>query len=100
MSLTLAEAGASIVAILSSWDPPDVELKNCAERAGYALQIWKADVGNTPALRACFHQIWEAGVVPDILLNFSTINRRGSAELMTDEHIDLVGISRLDIRFE
>ncbi|KAL2834397.1 hypothetical protein BDW59DRAFT_168669 [Aspergillus cavernicola] len=90
MSLTMAEAGANIIALISPWDPDDADLKSSIHAVGREIRIWKADVGDTPSLRACFKEIWKAVVTPDILLNFSTINRRGPVEEMMDEDIDVI----------
>lgn len=90
MSRAMAEAGADIVAIVSPWDPAERELEELIRATGRSLRVWSADVGNITALRTCFGDIWKDSIVPDILLNFSTINRRGTVEEMTDESIDLV----------
>ncbi|KAL2832637.1 hypothetical protein BJY01DRAFT_225880 [Aspergillus pseudoustus] len=90
MSHAMAEAGADIVAIISPWDPVETDLEASIRATGRSLRVWRADVGNIPALRACFGEIWKDSIVPDILLNFSTINRRGTVEEMSDESIDLV----------
>ncbi|KAF9885392.1 hypothetical protein FE257_013010 [Aspergillus nanangensis] len=90
MSRAMAEAGADIVAIISPWDPPEEELEELIRLTGRSLRVYRADVGNIPALRACFSNIWKESVEPDILLNFSTINQRGTVEEMTDDSIDLI----------
>ena len=90
MSIALAEAGADIVSIQISNDPRSDLLAEAMKELGRKLQVFETDVADSPKLRECFAKIWEAGVVPDILLNCAGINRRSQVENFTDEDIDAV----------
>ncbi|KIW96789.1 uncharacterized protein Z519_02180 [Cladophialophora bantiana CBS 173.52] len=90
MTLAIAEAGADVVAILSSWDPPAGQLEESIHKSGREFSVFHSEVSDSADLRRCFHDIWGAGVEPDILLNCSIMNRRGPIENMKDEDIDLV----------
>jgi 2-deoxy-D-gluconate 3-dehydrogenase len=90
MSIALAEAGADIVSIQMPNDPRSNLLANAMEELGRKFQVFETDVADSPKLRECFAKIWEAGVIPDILLNCAGINRRSQVENFTDEDIDAV----------
>ena len=97
MSIALAEAGADIVSIQIPNDPRANLLEDAMKELGRELQVFETDVADSPKLRECFAKIWEAGVVPDILLNCAGINRRSQVENFTDEDIDAVSERRRDI---
>ena len=86
-----AEAGANIVSIHLPADPGQPSLEEAIESVGRKCTAFEGDVGDSVALRRAFQSVWNAGVVPDILLNCAGLNRRGPIEEMTDEKIDLVG---------
>jgi hypothetical protein len=90
MSIALAEAGADIVSIQIPNDPRSNLLVDAMKELGRKLQVFETDVADSAKLRQCFANIWEAGVVPDILLNCAGINRRSQVENFTDEDIDAV----------
>ena len=90
MSIALAEAGADIVSIQIANDPRSQLLADAVKELGRKLQVFETDVADSPKLRECFAKIWEAGVVPDILLNCAGINRRAHVEDFKDEDIDAV----------
>ncbi|KAL4893055.1 hypothetical protein BDV59DRAFT_207899 [Aspergillus ambiguus] len=90
MTLSLAKAGADIVAITLQNDPRLDILREGVKGAGQKMQVFETDVADTNSLRRTFKQIWESGITPDILLNCAGINRRGNAEDLTDEEIDAV----------
>ena len=90
MAIALAEAGADIVSLQMKDDPRVSMLEEGVKACGRNLTVFEADVGDSPALRACFAKIWESGVTPDILLNCAGINRRSKVEDFTDEDIDAV----------
>ena len=92
MAIALAEAGADIVSIQIKDDPRASMLAEAVKECGRELKVFEADVADSPSLRACFAKIWDAGVVPDILLNCAGINRRAKVEDFTDENIDAVSI--------
>lgn len=85
-----AEAGANIVSIHLPADPGQPSLEEAIESVGRKCTAFEGDVGDSVALRKAFQSIWNAGVVPDILLNCAGLNRRGPIEEMTDDKIDLV----------
>jgi 2-deoxy-D-gluconate 3-dehydrogenase len=90
MTLALAEAGANIVSIQQPHDSLGPTLQKAIHKAGQSMHVFECDLADSTALRATIHQMWEAGVVPDILLNCAGINRRGKIETMQDPDIDLV----------
>lgn len=90
MTLTLANAGADIVAIELLNDPRAHLLEEGVQKAGRKLHVFHGDVADSKGLREVFGRIWEAGHPPDILLNCAGINRRGKVEDLTDEDIDAV----------
>ena len=90
MSIALAEGGADIVSIQIPNDPRAELLQKATEEMGRKLQVFETDVSDSANLRACFAEIWKAGIVPDILLNCAGINRRNKVENFSDEDIDAV----------
>lgn len=90
MALALAKAGASIVSIELPDDPNSANLVKSISDAGSTLQAFYCDLGSAEQLRACFGQIWDAGIVPDILVNSAGIARRNKCEDATDAELDLV----------
>ncbi len=90
MCLAMAECGASIVSIHLPDDPAQSKLEQAIAAVGGKVTAFASNVGNSPDLRKTFHSMWEAGVVPDVLLNCAGLNRRGAIEEMTDDKIDLV----------
>lgn len=90
MCVAMAESGADIVSIHLPDDPGQKKLEKAVGALGRNCTAFECDVGNSTDLRATFKSIWEAGIVPDVLLNCAGLNRRGAIEEMTDEKIDLV----------
>lgn len=90
MCIAMAESGANIVSIHLPNDPAQSKLEEAVTAIGRKVTGFPADVGDSTELRKTFHDIWEAGIVPDILLNCAGLNRRGPIEQMTDDKIDLV----------
>lgn len=88
---TLAEAGCDIVSIQLKGDPAGPMLEKAVKTLGRDFKSFDCDVGDSQALRACFQEIWNSGVTPDIMLNAAGINRRGTVKDLTDEDIDAVG---------
>lgn len=99
MTCALAEAGASIISIQLANDPNKHVLVDAIKTLGRSIDIFECDVGDSKNLRSTFAKIWDAGVIPDILLNCAGIVRRGKAEEMTDEDIDAVCSSCGDVVF-
>ncbi|RLL98501.1 hypothetical protein CFD26_105860 [Aspergillus turcosus] len=91
MAMALAKAGASIVSIELPNDPNSASLAKAITDVGSKFQAFHCDVGNIDALRACFAEIWAAGVVPDILVNSAGVMRRNQCENATDAELNLVG---------
>lgn len=90
MALAMADAGADIVSIELPNDPRSALLAEGVQRTGRKLQVFHSDVVDSKKLRDTFAQIWESGVMPDILLNCAGINRRAKVEDFKDEDIDSV----------
>lgn len=90
MCLAMAESGADIVSIYAPNDPAQAKLEQSIQGVGRKITGFECDISNSQSLRTTFQKIWEAGIVPDILLNCAGLNRRGSIEEMTDDKIDLV----------
>jgi 2-deoxy-D-gluconate 3-dehydrogenase len=90
MTVALAEAGADIVSIQYPNDASGPALQKAILETGRKLVVFECDLSDSAALRTTVHEIWEAGVIPDILLNCAGLNRRGKIETMQDSDIDLV----------
>lgn len=97
----LAKAGIStIVSIEAPNDPASVDLRAKIEGAGGEIKQFECDLRNPKSLRNCYASIWEAGVVPDILINCAGVMRRNLCENATDDEIDLVGAPSFQCLFE
>jgi 2-deoxy-D-gluconate 3-dehydrogenase len=90
MCLAMAEAGADIVSIQIPRDKAEAAFKRSIEGVGRKLATFECNLADSAALRETFHKIWDAGVVPDILLNCGGLNKRGLIKDMKDPEIDLV----------
>ncbi|OJJ81744.1 SDR family NAD(P)-dependent oxidoreductase [Aspergillus glaucus CBS 516.65] len=90
MCITLAEAGAEIVSIQVSDDPHAQVLSHRLESLGKSFRAFECDLRDASAMRQTFQVIWDAGVMPDILLNCAGVNRRGPIAQVTDEDLDLI----------
>lgn len=90
MCIAMAESGANIVSIHLPDDPAQQKMEDAIAAVGSRVTAFASDVGDSGELRKTFHSMWEAGLVPDVLLNCAGLNRRGAIEEMTDEKIDLV----------
>ena len=90
MCLAMAECGANIVSIHLPNDPAESKLEEAIAAVGGKVTAFVSNVGDSQELRKTFHSMWEAGIVPDVLLSCAGLNRRGAIEEMTDEKIDLV----------
>ena len=90
IALALASAGASIVSIELPDDPSSSAVAQKIKDSGGDSTCFKCDLRNPSDLRQCFTSIWEAGIVPAILVNCAGIVVRGPAVEITDSDIDLV----------
>ena len=88
--IAMAESGADVVSIHLPGDPGQKVLETEVYKTGRKIEGFECDVGNSLQIRATFEQIWNRGLVPDILLNCAGLNRRGPIEETTDENLDLV----------
>ncbi|OAL23204.1 hypothetical protein AYO20_11016 [Fonsecaea nubica] len=87
----LAQAGVStIVSIEAPNDPQSADLKAKVEGVGKKLVAFHCDLRNPKSLRDCYASIWQAGIVPDILINCAGVMRRNLCENATDDEIDLL----------
>jgi 2-deoxy-D-gluconate 3-dehydrogenase len=69
MCLAMSECGANIVSIHLPNDPAQRKMEEAIAAVGGKVAAFASDVGNSVELRKTFHSIWEAGIVPDVLLN-------------------------------
>lgn len=90
MTLALAKAGASIISIELPNDPLSKNLAASIAEIGGSIRTFHCDLAKKEDIRSCFAAIWDAGVVPDILLVASGIQRRNPCEDVTDEDIEQV----------
>ncbi|EEU33921.1 uncharacterized protein NECHADRAFT_55852 [Fusarium vanettenii 77-13-4] len=90
MALALAKAGAAIVSIELPDDPLSSALKEALEHIPVSLHTFRCDLRDSASLRDCYRRIWDAGIVPDILVNCAGVVRRTPCEDTCDEDIDLV----------
>lgn len=99
LATALASAGASIISIELPGDSLSAELKSKIEAVGGKVTQFQCDLRNPKSLRECYQSIWNAGVVPDILLNCAGIMRRNLCENATDDELDLVSSKRTPVAF-
>ncbi len=91
MVLAMVQARAKdIVSIELPGDKGSAALAAEVKEAGGSVRLFPCNVADGAALRATYSKIWEAGVVPDILLNCAGTSIRMACEDVTDEAIDLV----------
>ncbi|ETI29333.1 hypothetical protein G647_01786 [Cladophialophora carrionii CBS 160.54] len=91
LTLGLAQAGVStIVSIELPNDPSSSDLKSKIDGVGGKLLQFQCDLRNAKSLRECYQSIWNAGIVPDILINCAGVMRRNLCENATDEELDLL----------
>ena len=88
MTLGLAEAGADIVSIELPNDAQSGKLEQSIKQLDRKYSKFECDIADSKNLRSTFARVWEAGVVPDILLNSAGIQRRGKVEEISDEDLD------------
>lgn len=65
----LAEAGASIVSIQAPNDPLAAPLKDAVEQQNRPFVVFECNLKDYRSIQRTFQQIWDAGIVPDILVN-------------------------------
>lgn len=85
-----AEAGADIVSIQLPSDPHAQALRERIEGLGRKFSVYDCDVANSKALRETFSKIWQAGTIPDVLLNCAGIINSAPVIDMDDDAIDSV----------
>lgn len=90
MSKSLGEAGADIVSIQLPNDPNAASLSDHFKKIGRNFWVFECDLADTSAIRATFQAIWNAGIMPSVLLNCAGVNRRRPVIEMTDDDLDLV----------
>lgn len=91
LALALVQAGCSrLVSIEIPADPQSAALKQQVEASGATLVTFTCDLRDTRSVRACFADIWAAGVEADILVNCAGVMRRNLCVDATDEELDLV----------
>ena len=91
LALALVQAGCSgIVSIELPSDPLSAVLKQQVENAGATVTTFTCDLRDTRSVRACFVDMWTAGVDADILVNCAGVMRRNLCVDATDEELDLV----------
>lgn len=82
VTVALAEAGASIVSIEVPKDPNSEKLKAAIESTGQTVKQFECNLLDASSIVACFNEIWNAGVVPDILFHAAGVTH-GSAVVET-----------------
>lgn len=91
IALAFAQAGASIISIELPNDPNSAALsKSITGVNSSGFKAFQCDLGDVKSIRACFASIWEAGIVPDVLVYAAGVQRRHSCEDFTDEDMNLV----------
>jgi 2-deoxy-D-gluconate 3-dehydrogenase len=94
LAAALAKAGAStIVSIEIPNDQNSPDLEATIKGLGRSFLRFECDLANNADVRSCYAKIWEAGVIPDILVNCAGVIRRKPCEDATDDDLDLVGLS-------
>ena len=91
LATALSKAGVStVISIEAPNDPLSGDLKSKIESVGSQIRKFECDLRDPKSLRECYASIWNAGIVPDILINCAGVMRRNLCENATDEEIDLV----------
>lgn len=96
LALTLAEAGADIVSVQFPNDPAGPSLKEAVEGLQRKFSVFECNIADSASIRNAFAAIWEAGIVPDILLHCAGITRIAKIEDTPDDYIDAVRRSTIN----
>lgn len=88
----LAEAGAAVVSIQVPNDPLGKPLKDGIEAQGRGFTVFECNLKDHQSIRRTFQQIWDAGIVPDILVNGAGITHHSKVVDTNIETIDNVSI--------
>lgn len=70
---SLAELGADIVSIQVPDDAQTPALRSAIEQHARTLTVFDCNLKDAAAIRATFARIWDAGIVPDILLHVAGV---------------------------
>ena len=88
----LAEAGANIVSIQVPNDSLGPGLKNAIEKHNRTISVFECDLKDPDAIQRTFKQIWDSGVVPDILVNGAGITHHSKIVDTTIKTIENVRV--------
>lgn len=89
----LAEAGADVVSIQAPNDPFGVSLKEAIERHNSKFAVFECNLKDYQSIQKTFQQIWDAGIVPDILVNGAGITHHSKVVDTSIDTLDNVGYS-------
>ena len=93
VSFALADAGADIISLELPNDPLSDILRRAIDPTGRKLTTFDCNVRDDQSVKAAFAQIWEAGIIPDILVNGAGVTRVKPIEETTVADIDTVSAS-------
>ncbi|KAH8889227.1 NAD(P)-binding protein [Thozetella sp. PMI_491] len=91
MVVALVQAGLSLVVSIELPDDPlSLEFEGKIHSFGTKIMPISCDLQNSASLRETYQMIWEAGVVPDILLNCAGLMRRDPCLDAMDDELSLL----------
>jgi 2-deoxy-D-gluconate 3-dehydrogenase len=90
VSVGLAEAGADIVSLERPNDSLAPALRQAIEATGRSIRSFECDIRNPKSIQDAFTAIWQAGIIPDILVNIAGVTRHISVEDTRVEDISAV----------
>ncbi|KAM0554883.1 hypothetical protein ACHAPJ_006618 [Fusarium lateritium] len=80
ITTALAEAGADIISLELPRDPLHDGLRQAIDATGRKLTSFDCNIRDGKSIKAAFQQIWDSGVVPDILVNAAGVTRHMAVE--------------------
>lgn len=91
VTVALAEAGASIVSIQVPKDINADALRIAVEATGQTFRHFECNLMDASSIKTCFTEIWDAGIVPDILFHAAGITHKSTVVETSVGTLDRVG---------
>ena len=91
VTVSLAEAGASIVSIEVPNDPNSKAFREAIEAAGQSVRSFECDLMDAASISRCFNDIWADDVVPDILFHAAGMSYKSPVVETSVETMNRVG---------
>ncbi|KAJ5099087.1 hypothetical protein N7532_006088 [Penicillium argentinense] len=87
---SLAMAGADIVSIQIPNDVHAESLSKSISELDRKFWSFECNLTDPTSIRSTFQAIWQAGIMPSVLLNCAGVNRRCPITEVTDDDLDLI----------